>query len=307
MSDSDIRFADTQEFRYSKRSIIRFFKDLVQCDSLVWLPAHNNLKYLFPFIWYASKLFRFRIIYIVIGGWLSTMLQSLNFHSKRLGKIEAILVENQLTVTELSERYHFPNVSVIPNFRDIKSRPKIRKSDNELKLVFMARINKMKGLDTIARVCERIPENTTIDFYGPIHPEDKEYFEAEIIDKYPFTSYKGLLNPNEINGVLQNYDVMLLPTHYYTEGLPGSIIDAYQAGIPVIVTRWKHASEFVSNEETGFIVDFENPENQLIERIHWLKCFPDELHIIKQKAAKEGLKYTPNAAWDILAPHLFRI
>lgn len=38
---------------------------------------------------------------------------------------------------------------------------------------------------------------------------------------------------------------MLLPTHYYTEGLPGSVLDAYMSGIPIIVSRWKHASEFV--------------------------------------------------------------
>lgn len=30
---------------------------------------------------------------------------------------------------------------------------------------------------------------------------------------------------------------MLLPTHYYTKGLPCSIVDAYIAGIPVIATE----------------------------------------------------------------------
>jgi glycosyltransferase involved in cell wall biosynthesis len=96
----------------------------------------------------------------------------------------------------------------------------------------------MKGLDWIFSLAEyikshRLEDKITLTFYGPIHEEDRDYFEAEL-RKYSFAEYKGVLQPSEIHQTLNDYDVMLLPTHYYTEGLPGSIIDAYISGIPVM-------------------------------------------------------------------------
>ena len=135
----------------------------------------------------------------------------------------------------------------------------------------MARVNKMKGLDWIFNLAEyitshRLEDKITLSFYGPIHEDDRSYFETEL-SKYSFAEYKGVLQPSEIHQTLNDYDVMLLPTHYYTEGLPGSIIDAYISGIPVIVTEWKHSREFVDDGKCGYIVPFENGENALIERV----------------------------------------
>jgi len=109
---TEVSFADSQEFRHSFKSIIRFLKDLVLCDTLLWLPAQNNLKYLFPAIWIMSKIFRFDIIYIVVGGWLSVFLENLPFHRNKLKGIKAILLENRLSVKELQSKYGFNNLDV---------------------------------------------------------------------------------------------------------------------------------------------------------------------------------------------------
>ncbi len=301
---AETRYADSQEFRYNGFSIFRFFKNLVQCNTLIWLPAHNNLKYLFPIIWYTSKVFHFRIVYIVVGGWLSTILQTLPWHRKRLKKIDGILVENRLTMDELRNQYGYHNIDVIPNFREDTPKPCFRKYDGVLKLVFMARINKMKGLDTIANICDNLPDNVTIDFYGPINKDDEPFFYSQLVDKYSFISYNGEIDPHDINDVLQNYDAMLLPTKYYTEGLPGSIIDAYQAGIPVVVTRWKHAVEFVENGKSGYIVDFRDPEDELINVINKLASCSATLEKMKDFAYTESHKYTKTTAWNILKNYI---
>ena len=46
--NGDVVFSDTQDFRHSIKSINKFLTNLAKCDYLVWLPAHNNLKYLLP-------------------------------------------------------------------------------------------------------------------------------------------------------------------------------------------------------------------------------------------------------------------
>ena len=128
-SEAKSSFADTQEFRSNKTSILRFIRDLLRCNTLVWLPAQNNLRFLFPLLWFASRIFRFEIIYVVVGGWLSSILDSLPYHKKRLNKIKAILVENDTSVKELRERYGYNNLDVIPNFREIV--PKSKKEKGE--------------------------------------------------------------------------------------------------------------------------------------------------------------------------------
>ena len=76
---------------------------------------------------------------------------------------------------------------------------------------------------------------------------------------------EAFLSQEIISRTLVNYDLMLFPTRYYTEGLPGTIIDAYIANLPVIATEWKHAREFIKDGETGFIVRFDNCQKNLTQ------------------------------------------
>lgn len=304
-SSSETAFADSQEFRHNFKSIIGFLKDIMRCDKLLWLPAQNNLKYLFPAIWIMSKIFRFDIIYIVVGGWLSLFLENMPFHRNKLKRIKAILLENRLSVQELQSKYSFGNLDLIPNFRETAPKPKIRENSGVLKLVFMARVNKMKGLDVIAEVASRLQErDIIIDIYGPIFADDEQYFNTELVNRFPSIKYHGALEPDDIYKTLIDYDIMLFPTHYYTEGFPGSIMDAYRSGLPVIATNWKHAHEFISNGESGFIVDFDNPVDEMLDAINILDKDRKMLCKMKDAAYQESLKYTPDAAWNILKRYL---
>lgn len=306
----EVRYADTQEFRYSIKAIWIFIVTLLRCDRLIYIPAHNNLKYLFPAIFVIAHLLRFQVIYIAVGGWLPEYLRDLPMHRWLLKRIKGILMENNFASSQLKELYGFRRVSVIPNFRQEPIGdflPRMREKDEMLRLVFMARINKMKGLDTIAGVAAKVkdayPEiKISIDFYGPINAPDKLYFEQELIEKYSFIHYKGVLEPDKIVVTLRSYDAMLFPTHYFTEGFPGSILDAYRAGIPVIATHWKYATEFIQENVTGYIVDFGNPILPMFSCIRKLYSDSSLLLRLKEGAYNRSLCYTPDAAWGILKP-----
>ncbi|MDE7337732.1 MAG: hypothetical protein K2M92_00410, partial [Bacteroidales bacterium] len=41
----------------------------IRADKVVYLPAHNNLRLFFPSLSFLSRIFRFEILYILIGGW----------------------------------------------------------------------------------------------------------------------------------------------------------------------------------------------------------------------------------------------
>lgn len=304
-----VDYFDTESFKYSKKSIFILFKKLFQCNILIYLPAHGNLKILFPIFFIFSILFNYKIIYIVIGGWLTSLLKNLPIHRSFLRKIKAICVETKSMQNDLTIEYKFKNVIVLPNFRNIKiSNDQVNSKNDYLKIVFMARIQKKKGLDYIFNLANYIKENKLnriiIDFYGQIDSCDSDYFQQNI-QKFDFISYNGSLLPTKIHQVLSEYDILLLPTHYFTEGFPGSVLDAYYAGIPVIVTNWKYANEFVVNEKSGFIIPFVNGEEELIRVVKKIYNQPMLLERMKNEAKIKGIEYSPQSIWNILSNKIY--
>lgn len=301
--DYSVDYFDTQDLKKNKLLVFRMFWKVIQCDTLFYLPAHNNLKVFFPIIFIFSLLFRFKIHYFVVGGWLREYLTNRPVHRCMLSRINGIHAETKRLKDELEEYYHFKNVDIFPNFRFFDYEPKHSES-KKLRIVFMARILKQKGIDWIFKLAEHIATNKlqekySITFYGPETDEDKEYFENNVA-KYEFVEYLGSLQPNEIHETLSQYDVMLLPTHFYTEGLPGSIVDAYISGIPVIVTEWKHSHEFVEDGKSGYIVSFENGLQEMIEKVLLLEKDRGLLRRLQDNVFVKRMEFKPPTLSHIL-------
>lgn len=309
--NGEVVFADTQEFRHNPKAIWKFFKDILNCRELILLPCLNNLKYIFPIAFGLSKVIRFGIIHIGIGGWHVEYLSKWPIIRRMLKHIKVNLLETSLTAKELEEKFGFRNIKIFPNFRiyDELSAPEIN-NHQPLRLVFMARINLKKGLDTLSTLCDLFCKNRRSDLislsiYGPVDSlKDKDYLVNEIVNRFSFVKYYGVLSPEQINKTLSDKDIFLFPTHYYTEGFPGSILDAYYAGIPVIATNWQHANQFIVDNKSGYIVDFNNPAPQMYKHIKFLLNNPDKLSDMKKHAFEEQKKYTEDSAWEILKNYI---
>ena len=291
-----VDYYDTEDIQYNKLSVFKMFWKAINCRTLFYLPAHNNLKNAFPFLFVLSVIFRFKIHYFVVGGWLREFLANLPIHRFMLKRIDGIHVETKRLLSELREYYHFDNVDVFPNFRFFDFEPE-RTHSKKLRIVFMARINKMKGIDWIfelAKVIEEkhLGERFSIAFYGPVNEDDKEYFFSNL-KKISIAEYKGVLSPDQIYETLSQYDVMLLPTHYYTEGLPGSVVDANISGIPVIVTEWKHSHEYVDDRKNGYIIPFNNGQQTLIEKVLLLEKDRELLQFLQSQALMKRQDFAP--------------
>lgn len=286
---------------------------LISCNTLIILPCLNNLTVLFPVFYYMSRIFRFDIISICIGGWQVEYFLGTEKFRRHLWqmnmskKIKAFLPEMTRVNDDLINQCGFTNTEVFPNFRKLNRSTQVITNMRGLRLVFMARVNRMKGYDVIFDSLHFIRENcpdSTVDFYGGVASEDKDDFMSKVEANCDIVSYKGLLAPDVIHDTLKNYDVMLLPTKYYTEGFPGSILDAFISGIPVIVTEWKHSHEFVSDGNTGIIVPFEN--NQVDFNNAILNLYKDrhKLNLMKIAAYNEANKYSEEAAWNVIKKYL---
>ena len=116
---------------------------------------------------------------------------------------------------------------------------------------------KEKGIvDAIETVHNDNEENQYkfhLNIWGPIEEEFRDEFE-EMIEKYPQDfSYKGTVNYNMSVETLTDHIALLFPTYWKGEGFPGTIIDAYAAGLPVIATDWNANSELIGNFKTGWV------------------------------------------------------
>ncbi|MFW5891294.1 MAG: glycosyltransferase [bacterium] len=301
---------DTQSFQKNKLNIFKMFSAIIKSNTLIYIAAHNNLKYLFPIIFVTSRLFHVKIHYMVVGGWLADFIKTKQLHIRFLNKIEGIYPETKDLYHRLKNEYDFQNIYQLHNFRIInknKISKTLKKTDkNHIKLVFMARVQPMKGVEVLFSLAEKLKyekiKNVTIDIYGPILNEYNQIFKQKL-KKHKIIDYKGILLPDDIHYTLKNYDLMLFPTQFYTEGFPGSILDAYISGIPVIATSWKYANEFIENYVSGIIVEFNNPNAFIKETIQILKN-PNEIDRMKKCAIKQYEKYNFEKAWMILKNRL---
>lgn len=314
--DGPVAKFDTLDVKKGKNylSLLSFIWNLMVSKTVIIVPADHSLEKLFPVLYYLSKVFFYNLIHLCVGGWQVEFFVGSEVwspHKKIMEqnkKIKAILPQISKVDKELKELYGFNNSELLPNFRFVDIKPTYdAKVNNTLQIVYMARVQKAKGYDVLIDLANNIVSNkinATIDIYGQVDPLDESDFWDSIKNSSGIVHYKGALEPSKIYTTLSNYDVLILPTKYYTEGFPGSILDSYLSGIPVIVTRWKHASEFVQDGLTGFIVDFDNPLPEIKDRVCRLCNEKQLLCNMKRAAIKEGMKYTDKAAWAVLSKYL---
>lgn len=303
-----VTYFDTASLKYNKYQFFRMVWMAILKKKIVYLPAHNNLKYLFPLLYIMSRTFNTDIYYFVIGGWLPEFIKEKRIHRKWLKRLPAIFCETRKLIAKLESWYGFGNVYLIPNFRLHSFEPEIKLHYGTLRLVFMSRIMQAKGVDAILYFADYVNdhkcnEKFIIDFYGPTNEYEGEDFERDI-SNYSFISYKGIIQPKDIHKTLSLYDCMLFPTRYTGEGFPGAIMDAYIAGIPVIASNKSCNSEFVEHGETGFIFDLDK-EFEFHNYIFKIEQDRNLLAKLKHNAAQKGKEYSSESAWRIIEQSLF--
>jgi glycosyltransferase involved in cell wall biosynthesis len=304
---SKVEYFDTDSLNENKFRLINGFHALTKTDILFYLPATKNLAFIFPFIFILSKLFSIRIQFIVLGGWLGEYLKSRPIYRFMFSKMEWIYPETDALSNYLRLEYGYKKVKRLNNFRDTNFIPVLKPTGNSIKLVFMARVHPLKGVETLFKLSRKLIElnhnGVTIDLYGPIYEDYQEKFENLLKTAGQNINYHGVLQPNEINPVLSSYDIMLFPTEYHTEGFPGSILDAYISGIPVIASNWMYASEFIDHT-SGAIVEF-NDANAFVNKVVALIEQPNLIDSLKQGAQAKTYEFSQDKAWEVLQSCLF--
>ena len=96
---------------------------------------------------------------------------------------------------------------------------------------------------------------------------------------------------------------MVFPTRFFTEGIPGTILDAYAAGVPVVSSRWESFFDVVDDGCTGIGYEFGNLK-ELINTLEQISDFPEIIVEKKFKCLNKAKEYVPELVLQSLIKRL---
>lgn len=185
-----------------------------------------------------------------------------------LGRARSLAVQTHLVHDMLVG--HFRNVVVVPNWTHVSSTvsisPKTRAEQSGVytgfRFVFVGEVRSEKGVaimvDAFGAAQKMLASYTisiSLDIYGPVRAEFRDVLQP-LLDRYSdLVHYHGPVEHYTLMGILSQYDALVLPTQFPSEGYPGVIIEAMSLGIPVIASRFRAIPEIVNEGITGLLCE----------------------------------------------------
>ena len=235
--------------------------------------------------WFKKLNLRRNVVHWVIGGTLGDKVKNGIFNANIIGYAKHTLVESPLMLRQL-EDCGVAGVIQVPNFKLINYLPKVSVPQDVIRFVFLSRIMAEKGCNEILTAAKLLNEwgmqdQYIVDFYGKVADDYKTTFE-EGLSKLQNVKYQGFLDMRQKEGYdkLATYDMLLFPTYWKGEGFAGIFIDAFVAGLPMIITDWAHNSQFVKEGETGLFIPVHDAK-ALAQKMK--ECIEGQYDILKMK------------------------
>lgn len=297
---------DSSEWKKRPFAFLKNCIDLAaHSEHVILLPAQRGVKIFVPLFYFLSLIFKNKVHYAIVGGWIEKMLEHNNFLLFFLKRIDFIYSETK-TLQNSLKKQGLNNVHYLPNFKFYSSSDTLTKGTPSSdvagrKVCILSRIVKEKGVSDAIEVVNLYNQNyefpITLDIYGPVG-ENYEKELSSLLSQSSHVNYLGIIDSEKTSDVISKYNALLFPTLYYTEGLPGTIIDAYKAGIPVLASTWESAKDIVTDYKTGLLFDFGNKNvfySKLIELFDLMED-PNKLDEIKKACLNKYQEFSPEQA-----------
>jgi glycosyltransferase involved in cell wall biosynthesis len=304
------------------KAALQLIPRLIWCDvASLHVSTNGLLKMSFPIILLCSILRR-PLVLRLFGGDLDLAQRSLWKRivlSLVLPNVKLLLVETKMLRLWVLE--HYPGVRT-EHYGNSRTRvqPKRTVAPKTKKVLYLGRITEQKGLYLVAEAL-RQPEcqGISLDIFGS--PDEPNL--AETLSNHPQVTLQGMVENKKIPNLIQQYDVVVLPTRYVGEGYPGVVLECFVAGRPIVVSRpvasagIRALDEIVKHGENAIIVDGVQSMAQALQELcndpdlcdylgenAW-NSFPPFCNTVRTKeftvhcatSAVEGKKRLPKAAF----------
>ena len=278
--------------------------------NIIIFPAHNGVRIISPLLFGFNLVFRRRLHYVVIGGWLPELVKQKKYLKKVLRRFYGIYVETKsMESILLSQGFH--NIFIMPNCKNLRILRRDEMpfhTDMPFKFCTFSRVMKEKGIEDACEVVRKINESygkrvCILDIYGQIEPNQENWFlniKKHFLDDI---TYCGIVPYDKSTEVLSDYYALLFPTYYDGEGFAGTIIDSFAAGVPVVASDWKYNNEIVNDGKTGILYRTRDNE-ELMQKIVNIINDVESWNSMKYNCIEQAKEYLPSKCIKILVDHI---
>lgn len=267
---------------------------------VIGVSGKKTRKRLTQVLYYLNRRAMRKSIIMIMGGTAANDIVADPEYKKCALQYGQIYVETAGMVKTLAEN-GFLNVSLYPNGRFMPKQPvTVGRSEGTMKCVFFSLIQEEKGVDIILQAASKLP-SIDFSFYGSIFPAYLDEFTSKIKNLHNVT-YHGIFRGGneEVYRELRKYDVLLFPTKWKIEGVPGVLVEAKIAGITAIVSNESYNAELVQDKQEGIVLELNDSEH-LVAAINLLEHNRDYLFQLKQGNLKSSERfYIENYIEEIL-------
>lgn len=169
-----------------------------------------------------------------------------------------------------AKRFVIPNTideAVLCSEAEVAAKRASQKTRTTLRLLFLSNMIPSKGyLDVLyaVRLLHEQGVSVHADFIGHWESEAGEAEFSQIVDAAGLgeavTHHGGVSDRAFIRQCYLDADIFLLPSYYPTEAQPLTIIEALNAGTPIITTRHSGIPDMVRHEQEAIFVPAQSPE-----------------------------------------------
>ena len=277
--------------------VSQFLNGGLRDKKYIVLLSPNGRKVLFPVLSFMSRYMNKDVYHYGIGGRLAREVEEKPKWKKYVSSFKGNWMESVELADQL-QKLGVKNAIYLPNFKKLRlmKETELRKEyDEPYKFCTFSRVMKEKGIEDAIDAVREINDEyqrevVSLDIYGPAEEAYMVHLN-ELLSQNATCRYCGVIPANESVEALKDYYALLFPTHWKHEGIPGTIIDALSAGVPVIARRWQYCDEMLKDGYTGLIYDFEQPE-QLKTKIIYAINHKSDMMVMKKNCLKKAESYS---------------
>lgn len=250
---------DTKDHaRRPLRVLSALARALLTCGDAVVLLSRGGRRALFPLLALASRLRGTRVYHCLVGGVLADDVRAdaSGRLRRQLNSFRLTWVESPRLAREL-EGLGVRGVRCLPNFKDLTPADPATLTlprRASLRLYTLGRVCAAKGIPDAARAVAALNEAglaCELDVFGPVERQFAGQLDA-ILAANPHVRYRGVVDAEAGARTVGAYAAFLFPTRWAGEGMPGAVIDALAAGVPVLAYRWRYYDDMLQDGVTGF-------------------------------------------------------
>jgi len=300
----DVRKIDMNRVKRGDiREILRFCRAMLTGRQyIIGLAGQKNRRRFTKLLYRFKRKALRRSVLLVMGGAVDDVIHAgpsfvrmFNAYAKTYVELPGML--------EKLKAAGVTNGAIYPNGRPRPDNAPAPVLGNEpLKCVFFSIIQPEKGVDLILEAAQQLPR-IQFHFYGELRPGYAPAFLCAVRE-LDNVSYHGIFtgSAGAVYHELGQYDVLLLPTRWKAEGLPGILVEAKIAGVPALVSDHNFNREIVSHDLDGLVIP-EITAEKLASALNGLDSDREKLLTMKHTALAMAEKYYI----DVCAAEVIRV